>query len=315
MRKLIFILFTFFTSVIAVAQTKPDTVKIGAYIMSIHDINFRDKEYTMRYWLWMLHNKEGLDVLHQTEIPNAKSVEQSDIFMDSVGNKQRVVMKMKSIMKQNWKVNDYPFDQQELKVFFENTEFDRSQLVFLADSAGSTYDKELTVDGWSITDFKVSTDHKIYETTFGDFTERNRTCDYADFYIDVKLERNALGLFLKLFVGMYISFMIAMVSFLVHPKNAEPRFALPVGALFAAVGNKYIIDSLLPETSSFTLVDTLHTLTFVSVFLIILFSALSLSSFRNGDLTRYRKINSLGRKLVFRGYVFLNLLFVGLAAF
>jgi hypothetical protein len=297
------------------AQNKPDTVKIGAYVMSIHDISFRDKEYTMRYWLWMLHNIKGLDVIHQTEIPNAKVVEQSDVFIDTIEGKQRVIMKMKSVMKQNWKVNDYPFDKQELKVFFENTEFDRNSLVFEADTKGSTFDKELTVDGWKIKNFKVSTDHKVYETSFGNFTDLTQKCDYADFYIDITLERNALGLFLKLFVGMYISFMIALVSFLVHPKSPEPRFALPVGALFAAVGNKYIIDSLLPETSSFTLVDTLHTLTFVSIFLIVLFSALSIQHFRNGNFERYRKLNNIGGKIVFWGYLILNILFVGVAAF
>jgi len=31
-----------------------------------------------------------------------------------------------------------------------------------------------------------------------------------------------------------------------------------MGCLFAVIGNKYIIDSSLPETTSFTLVDTLN---------------------------------------------------------
>ena len=295
------------------ADMHPDTVKIGAYVMSIHDINFRDKEYTMRYWLWMLHDMPGLNPVTQTEIPNAKSVERSEVFIDSLEGKQWVILKMKSVMKQSWKVNDYPFDKQELKVFFENTEYDKNELVFEADTIGSAYDKQLTVDGWRISDFSVGTDHKIYETSFGNFTDKIQECDYADFFIDITLERNAWGLFLKLFVGMYIAYMIAMVSFLIHPRNVEPRFSLPVGALFAAVGNKYIIDSLLPETSSFTLVDTLHTLTFVAIFLTVLTSALSLSAFRKGEIERYRKINRIGGRLVLWGYVFLNITFVSIA--
>ena len=71
------------------------------------------------------------------------------------------------------------------------------------------------------------------------------------------IERDAWGLFMKIFIGMYIAFLIAIISFTPHPSELEPRFGLPVGGLFAAVGNKYIIDSLLPESSSFTLVDTL----------------------------------------------------------
>ena len=37
-----------------------------------------------------------------------------------------------------------------------------------------------------------------------------------------------------------------------------PRFGLQCGCPFAVIGNKYIIDSALPESTSFTLVDTLH---------------------------------------------------------
>lgn len=293
----------------------PDTLQIGAYVMSIHDINFRDKEYTMRFWLWMLHNKEDLDVVKQTEIPNAKSVERSEIFIDSLDGKAWVIMKMKSVMKQAWKVNDYPFDKQYLNVQFENTEYDKNDLVFKVDNKGSTYDKELTVDGWEITNFEATTNENIYETTFGNYKNTDASCTYATFNIHMTLERSALGLFLKLFVGMYISFLIAMVSFLIHPKDVEPRFGLPVGALFAAVGNKYIIDSLLPETSSFTLVDSLHTLTFGAVFLTIFVSAFALSAFRKKDITKYRKINKVGGLIVFLSFVFLNLLLIGLAIF
>lgn len=308
-------LFLCISSFSQVVSAIPDTVQVGAYVMSIHDINFRDKEYTMRYWLWMLHNMEGLDVVRQTEIPNAKSVERSEVFEDSLENKAWVIMKMKSVMKQSWKVNDYPFDKQFLSVHFENTEYDINDLVFKADVKGSTYDKELTVDGWTVTDFEVRTGVNNYETTFGDYTNTDESCYYSTFNINMKLERNALGLFLKLFVGMYISFLIAMVSFLIHPKDVEPRFGLPVGALFAAVGNKYIIDSLLPETASFTLVDSLHTFTFASIFLTIFVSAFALSAFRKKEVKKYRRINKIGGLIVLISFITLNLLIIGLAIF
>lgn len=310
MRLLLFFLISMLSFAL---KATPDTVKIGAYVMSIHDINFRDKEYTMRFWLWMLHNKEDLDVIKQTEIPNAKSVERSEIFIDSLNGKEWVIMKMKSVMKQSWKVNDYPFDKQYLNVQFENTEYNKDELVFLEDKKGSAYEKELAVDGWNITNFETTTGENIYETSFGNDVDGESSYIYATFNILITLERNAFGLFLKLFVGMYIAFLIAMVSFLVDPKDIEPRFGLPVGALFAAVGNKYIIDSLLPETSSFTLVDSLHTFTFVAIFLIIFISAFATSAFRKKQFNKYRRINKYGGLAVIGLFAVLNLLLIGLA--
>src|ERR1041385_9476892 len=31
--------------------THPETVKVGAYVMSVHNISFREREYMIRFWL------------------------------------------------------------------------------------------------------------------------------------------------------------------------------------------------------------------------------------------------------------------------
>jgi len=295
MKKYFFILFLF-CSFLTKANSIPDTVDIGAYVLSVHDINFRDKEYTMRFWLWMLYDKEGLNPIVQTEIPNAKTLEHPDILEYDKDNKKWIIMKMKAIMKQAWKVNDYPFDKQELKIRVENTEFENQDLIFRADTNGSAYDPELAVDGWTITNFKVNTESHDYLTTFGDIQLPDQVTKYSTFNIYMTLERNAWGLFLKIFVGMYIGFLISGVSFLIHPNDVEARFALPVGGLFSAVGNKYIIDSILPESSSFSLVDSLHSFTFFIIFIIVLSSSYVLWKYRKGKIQTYQTIN---RKLGF----------------
>jgi hypothetical protein len=65
----------------------PDTVKVGAYIISLHDINFHEKEYTIRFWLWFVYDNPDFDFSKQLDIPNAKSIEPPEIIMDSIDNK------------------------------------------------------------------------------------------------------------------------------------------------------------------------------------------------------------------------------------
>ena len=127
------------------------------------------------------------------------------------------------------------------------------------------------------------------------------------------IERDAWGLFMKIFIGMYIAFLIAIISFTPHPWELEPRFGLPVGGLFAAVGNKYIIDSLLPESSQFTLVDTLHTITFLAIFATLVVSALALRLYDRGRKEACLQVNKYGARLVIIMYLLANLLFVTLA--
>src|SRR4051812_5604619 len=145
---------------------QPDTVKVGSYVISVHDINFHDKEYTIRFWLWFLYDNPAFDFSKQVDIPNAKSIEPPEIMIDSIGKEAWVLLKMKCTMKESWKVDDFPFDSQHLNVQIENSIFDKDHLVFEPDLAGSKYEKKIAIDGWTIKNFAVSTRVSEYETSF-----------------------------------------------------------------------------------------------------------------------------------------------------
>jgi hypothetical protein len=211
---------------------QPDTVKAGAYVISIHDINFHNKEYTMRYWLWFLHENPEFDFTTQLDIVNAKSIELPEAIIDSVNKKTWVMMKMKCVMKQNWHVQDFPFDNQHLKIKIENSIYDKHSLVFQPDTKGSMFGDEETIDGWEITNFKISAGENEYLTGFGDPRPGRDKQQFSELIIEMDIERDALGLFLKIFIGMYIAFLISMLSFTPHPSELEPRFGLPVGGFY-----------------------------------------------------------------------------------
>lgn len=293
------------------ALTAPDTVKVGAYIISVHDINFHEKEYTVRFWLWFVYDNPEFDFSTQLDIPNAKSIEPPEIIMDSLDDKAWAIMKMKCTMKESWDVQDFPFDRQHLKVQIENTLFDNKLLIFTPDTKGSQYDKTEAIDGWEIKNFTVRNDNNDYETGFGDESTNSQV--FSAFKIEMDIERDAWGLFMKIFIGMYIAFLISIISFTPHPSELEPRFGLPVGGLFAAVGNKYIIDSLLPESSDFTLVDTLHSMTFVSILMTLVVSAISLKLYDSKKEEMALQVNRIGSRVVVAVFVLANIIFIALA--
>jgi hypothetical protein len=319
MNRLLLLLLIVLLPSIVVAQEEPtdekppDTVKIGAYIISIHDINFHNKEYTVRFWLWLLYDNLEFDFPTQIDIPNAKQIDKPEVIMDMVDGKMWQLMKMKCVMKQNWRVSDFPFDKQHLVVHIENSIYDNRRLVFVPDEMGSTFDRELTLDGWRIDNFKVTTNAHEYTTVFGDPETDMLHSEYASFNVVLDIERQTWGLFMKIFIGMYIAFMISIISFATKPSELEPRFGLPVGGLFAAVGNKYIIDSLLPESSTFTLVDSLHAATFFAIFATLLVSAVSLRFHDRGKPKASAKVNYYGSRVVVLIYVIVNILFISLA--
>ncbi|HEY2726018.1 MAG TPA: hypothetical protein VGI61_02515, partial [Parafilimonas sp.] len=249
-----FILISCFSVSTLFAQNAvPDTVKTGIYITSIHDIDFKQQEYTVDFWLWLKYKNPDFDFIHNLEIPSAKSVDKYFTTIDTSNGKIYLLMKLQCVMKDSWKITNFPFDKQTLRLSIENSQYDISSLIFKPDTLGQHYDPRFALRGWLIDSFHMSASPKAYETAFGDDSYSVPHSDYSAFRVRLNIHRDAIGLFWKLFIGMYVAFLIAYVCFYIHADSIDSRFSLSVGALFAVIGNKYIVDASLPETVTFTL--------------------------------------------------------------
>ncbi|THU37080.1 hypothetical protein FAM09_19190 [Niastella caeni] len=292
----------------------PDTVSAGIYITSIHDIDFKQKEFTVNLWLWLKYKNRDFNFYDNLEVPGAKDVTKSFVTVDSSGDKVYMQMKLQCVMKDNWKIGNFPFDKQKLRFSIENSQFDSRYLVFVADTVGEHYDKRFTMSGWTIDSCIIGTGKKAYETAFGDEKLQKPHTEYSNFKVRLSVQRDAMGLFWKLFLGMYIAFLIAYVCFYIHSDGMDSRFGLSVGSLFAVIGNKYIIDSSLPESTSFTLVDTLHGLTLFFIFSVISSTAWSLRLVKKGEIETSSRFDMIMAQVLLLIYVVANIYFISEAS-
>ncbi|HEY5408253.1 MAG TPA: hypothetical protein VIJ92_14250 [Ginsengibacter sp.] len=295
-------------------DAKPDTVRTGIYINSIHDIDFKQKEYAITFWLWLKYKNKDFDFLQNLEVPMAKNVTRSFATVDSSDGKIYMLMKLQCVMKDSWKIGNFPFDQQKLRLSIENSQYDSHSLIFVVDTLGKHYDPRFTLNGWNIDSCIISSGIKIYETGFGDETLPKPHTEYSAFKVRLSITRDASGLFWKMFIGMYIAFLIAYVCFYIHPDGIDSRFGLSVGSLFAVIGNKYIIDSALPESTSFTLVDTLHGVTLFFIFIIISATAYSFKLVKDKQEKKARKFDMIVAQVILLLYVILNIYFISKAS-
>jgi hypothetical protein len=288
----------------------PDTVRTGVYITSIHDINFKDKEYTIDLWLWLKYNNKDFDFVKNLEIPQAKTVEKSFSTIDSADGKIYLLMKLQCVMKDTWAINNFPFDKQRLRFSIENSQFDSDAMVFVADTLGKHFDPRFTLRGWNVDSLNINTGIKQYETAFGDESLKKPHTEYSNYKIRMVISRDAMGLFWKVFLGMYVAFLIAYMCFYIHPDSIDSRFGLSVGALFAVIGNKYIIDSTLPESTTFTLVDMLHGLTLLFILTVIICTSYTLKLIKQNKMEKAIKIDFICAQVLLASYVVLNAYFI-----
>lgn len=241
----------------------PDTVKLGVFFTSVYDLNLAEKSFTADFWIWYNYTNDSINPLESIEISNAKEFEFQSPDIEKVGNVNWATHKCKATVKKEWNLKNFPFDKQELHIEIEDAIYDSEQLIIVADVKNSKYDKNIKLDEWEIRSFRVTQLEKTYETTYGN-PALEGTSEYPGLTASFVLERDGVGLFFKLFIGIYVAYLISLSVFFMGPENPE-RFGMIVGALFAGVANKYIVESLMPQTIMLTLPDKIHNLTFIYI--------------------------------------------------
>src|SRR6186713_2047366 len=143
-KALSFFLFSFVYFGANAQDAKPDTVKIGIYITSIHDIDFKQKEYSVNFWIWLKYKNKDFDFYNNLEIPQAKNVTRSFVTIDSSNGMINMQMKLQCVMKDSWRISNFPFDRQSLRIAFENSQYDSRSMIFVADTVGQHYNSRFT---------------------------------------------------------------------------------------------------------------------------------------------------------------------------
>lgn len=262
-------------------QAQADTVKIGVFVNDIYDINLSEKSFSTEFWVWFNYRDSLLKPITTLEMPNAKDLSSSLDFFEIKDGICWASKKIHAVIKKDWEISRFPFDVQNMTIELEDSNNDIQSLVYLADSINTRYDTSLSISNWELTGFSLHAGTKKYQTTYGDPTLTGGS-EYPHATLNMTIRRKSWGLFFSLFTGLYVAFFISTLVFFIDPIDVDPRFGLSVGGLFAAVGNKYIVDSILPQSTTFTLVDKLHILTYLFLLVCIVFSVISLRIWKNG---------------------------------
>lgn len=291
MKKIFFSILLLFS--ILFVQAQPEKVKVGVFVKSIYDVSMANGEFSTAFDLWFLHKKDSLEIEKNFEIANNKTFQIQSSSVEKVNGWNWVSAKIVGRMQQDWITHNFPFDKQVLLIKLENTLYDSRQVVFEPDVKGSKIDKNFSLAGWKIEKFEIKQNPSKYETNYGDPSLSEESSEYSAVDILIHIKRNSWGLFFKVFLGLYIALLISSLVFVVPASDLNSKFGLAIGGLFAAVGNKYIVDSSLPESNAFTLSDQIHALTFSFILLYILLSAVVHSVHSKGKEELAKKLDRM----------------------
>lgn len=297
-----------------VKENISDTAIVCMYVERISDIDFRDQQYSITFWLEITYQNPLFDFKNKLQIYGSKKTNIALVGSDSTDGKYAIKLKISCDMGQDWDVDAYPFDGQRLNLKIYNAAFDSSKLKFVQDGHGIHNDSIKLQNGWSIHKQGASKGDTVV-TGYGK-VPLDEVNNHSILCFSIYIHRAGWGIFFKCFIGMYVAFFVAYIAFFIDIEKVEPRFGLPVGALFAAIANKYVIESLLPQTSEWTIVDWFHFFTFFSILMVIYFSAISLGLEKvNPYRIRNLRVYKLKKWIAKKGHLLILFLYLSLNIF
>lgn len=271
----------------AFAETKAELVTsgkvlIGAYINGIRSIDIKAGTVDLDLYVWLRTNRER-NLLDSLEIMNGSISEKTSVVKKKIGDENYLSMRIAVKTFQNFDLRKFPLDNQNITLFFEDTEEDNAALQFDPDEENTRVGKAVTLPGWEVGKAKITVNPNTYDTNYGDISIGVNNSKYSRATISVPIKRDGLGYFFKLFGTVLLAASVAFLSFFIKPVNLDPRFGLGVGGIFAVVASNLVLSSMLPETPQVTLAEGLLLITIIAIFTSLLESVFSLTLWESGN--------------------------------
>lgn len=283
-------------------------VEVGFYVERVPELLPRESTWTVVFDIWFRWQGEALRPADALVVMEG-TVESRDMLAEyhEQGNHYERYRMVAKITKA-FPAAQVPLDSHLLLLAVENGEIVRQKLAFVPDRESTSVSSRVSIPGYRIARWEILEKAHSYKTTRGDpRLPRGMKSTYSQFRMGILIERAGWGLYLKLFQALHIAVVIAFLACFIKPTDVDPRFGLGVGALFAAVANSYVVNSLVPDTGEFSVADAVNGLGILTILVTLVESTISLYLFdRCGEQELSQRLDRISFKILVAGFTLVN---------
>jgi hypothetical protein len=284
-------------------------VTIGLYLDGIESLSIRDSFWTPTFYVWFSwQGDRALNPGGHFRLVDGR-IDRKDLQEEHYGadgtNYQRY--RVAARMTKFFNTTRVPRDDHMLNLYIEDTRFDASRLRYVADPA-SNVSSRVRVSGYTVGKSEQVAKTHTYRSTYGDpRTGENKT--FSMFTYGVGIERAGLGVYFKVFIGLFAGMALTFTSFALRASDSGPRFSMIAGSYFGAVANSYLAGSLIPSAGQFGLVEYVTFTGLFTIFFALLATIVSIYIWHvRGDKGLSRAIDLATLATAGLGYVAVNVI-------
>ena len=251
-------------------------VHLGIEPIQVANVNLGEGTWEMSFYIWWRW-KGNIDPVESTFLTNATGATSNNTMVYSFLNKNKHQQAIKQKdgywyqqafcsfgFSDEFPMQRYPLDVQNLQVRVENTTYDYDQLVYVVDKNISK-DNEITVPGWTTKDIRYDEYFHHYGTNFG-YIDRGATFqDYSLLTFDIEIERPLSHFLGKLLLPLLVVLLAAITSLFLKAGNFDTRLALTGTGLLTLIFLQQGYTAELPTPVPVVLMDKIYALAYAAV--------------------------------------------------
>ncbi|MGH7795238.1 MAG: hypothetical protein ACREQ2_10110 [Candidatus Binatia bacterium] len=290
-------------------NVQPVEVRVGVYVTHIGEFSLKEDSWVANFDIWFRWTGKAVSPGETFWLVNGEvqSREKREAYVVAGEHYERYHVKAR--IGNYFDPTRFPFADEPLTLEIEDAIHSAETLRFVADTQDSGVSATAVLRELKIAQSLLTVKAQDYGSRFGDPRRSESTRRVHSRVVFAILLNHPGGMFhLKMFHALFVAVAIAVLAFFIKPTHVDPRFGLPVGAAFTAVANIIATGALLPRADGLVLADMVNSVGFVTIFLTLVQSAISLYFFDTlGKEKLSRFFDHVSFVVFFVGYVVVNL--------
>jgi hypothetical protein len=287
------------------------TVHVGVYLDGIENFSIKDSSWTPTFYIWFRwKGDKSLNPGKFFRVVDGKIEKQDlqDSYSSPDGTNYEVYKVVARVTK-FFNTTRVPLDDHMLNIYIEDSSNDVVKMRYVSDPT-SNISSRVKVSGYDITGFSTVVKPHTYKTTYGDpRVQEGKHTTFSEFNYGVTVKRNGIGVYMKLFIGLYAGVLLTFCSFFIRPSEAAPRYAFPSASYFGVVANAYMTHSLLPSSGQFGLADLATAIGLFTITFCVIASLISVYYYlRKKEEDFSRALDKVSLRYIGVGFIAVNVL-------
>ena len=256
------------------AEGSPVDVVTGIRVKRVGGFSLKEAEWTADFDIWFRWSGEAVHPGETFEVVNG-DIQRREKIEAGVRNGQKYERYyVTARMTKQFDPSRFPFADEGLTIDIQDNRHEAAKLRYVADDHGSGMSPDGLPPGVRLERAQViaaANQARPGKGGTGDAGAARSRLVFAMLVTPL-----SISFYGMMFQALFASVAVAMIAFFIRPINIDCRFGLPVGAFFAAVTNNVFVGGLLPHADRITLVGMVNAVSLVTIFLILVQSAIAL---------------------------------------